>query len=129
MVHSSRPPGRPVFFNLLQIQMPVGALTSIGHRVSGVLLAAGLPMAVYLLDTSLRDEQGFIEVIGWVHSLAFKAAAFLFVWALAHHILAGVRHLLTDISVGSTFHTARRSAWTVNLGGVVIALLLGWLWL
>ena len=31
---------RPVFFNLVQIQMPVGALTSITHRVTGILLAA-----------------------------------------------------------------------------------------
>ena len=29
---------RPVFFNLTQIQMPVGALTSITHRVTGMLL-------------------------------------------------------------------------------------------
>jgi hypothetical protein len=30
---------RPVFFDLLRIQMPVGALTSISHRLTGVLLA------------------------------------------------------------------------------------------
>lgn len=30
---------RPGFFNLAQIQMPVGALTSITHRITGVLLA------------------------------------------------------------------------------------------
>jgi hypothetical protein len=62
MAHPPRPPARPVFFNLMQIQMPVGALASIGHRLSGVLLAAGLPAAVWLLDISLRDEQGFAEV-------------------------------------------------------------------
>jgi len=27
-----QPPARPVFFNLTQIQMPVGAITSIAHR-------------------------------------------------------------------------------------------------
>ena len=120
---------RPVFFNLMQIQMPVGALASIGHRLSGVLLAAGLPVAVYLLDISLRDEQGFAEVARWGNSWPFKGAAFLLAWALAHHLLAGVRHLLTDISVGSTLYRARRSAWAVNLGGVAIALLVGALWL
>ena len=45
---------RPVFFNLLQIQMPVGALTSITHRVTGILLALGIPFSIYLLDQSLR---------------------------------------------------------------------------
>ena len=32
---------RPVFLNLTQIRMPVGAVTSITHRVSGLLLALG----------------------------------------------------------------------------------------
>ena len=39
-------PVRPVSFNLMQIQMPVGAITSItsiAHRVTGVVLALGLP--------------------------------------------------------------------------------------
>jgi succinate dehydrogenase cytochrome b556 subunit len=40
---------RPVFLNLMQIQMPVGALTSIGHRITGVLLAVGVPLSLYLL--------------------------------------------------------------------------------
>ena len=53
---------RPVFLNLTQIRMPVGALTSIGHRVTGVLLAASVPVGVFLLDRSLQDEQGFADV-------------------------------------------------------------------
>ena len=36
-------PTRPVFFNLTKIQMSVGAITSIAHRVTGVVLALGLP--------------------------------------------------------------------------------------
>ena len=43
---------RPVFLNLTKIQMPVGALTSILHRISGVVLAASVPAAVYLLGLS-----------------------------------------------------------------------------
>ena len=48
---------RPVFFNLMQIQMPVGALTSITHRVTGIFLAIGVPFSIYLLDLSLQDPQ------------------------------------------------------------------------
>ena len=46
----------------MQIQMPVGAWTSIGHRVTGILLAVGVPVSVYLLDRSLRSEQAFADV-------------------------------------------------------------------
>jgi len=54
---------RPVFFNLWEIQMPVGALTSITHRITGILLALGIPFAIYILDCSLQGPQTYIRVI------------------------------------------------------------------
>jgi succinate dehydrogenase / fumarate reductase, cytochrome b subunit len=114
---------RPVFFNLLQIQMPVGALTSITHRVTGVLLALAIPFGIYLLDLSLQNPQGYARVSGWFHSFAFKLAAALSIWILAHHVLAGIRHMLSDVDIGSQLPPARRSAWIVNCGGIVVALL------
>jgi len=38
-------------------------------------------------------------------------------------LLAGIRHLLSDIDIGSHLPAARRSGWIVNLGGVAVALL------
>lgn len=114
---------RPVFLDPTQLQMPVGALTSILHRVSGILLASGVPFGVYLLDRSLRDEQGFAGVMGLLEHGVVKVLMVALVWALAHHVMAGVRHLLTDFNVGSPLLAARRSAWLVNLGAVGVALL------
>lgn len=113
---------RPVFLNLMQISMPVGALTSIGHRISGVVLAVSVPVAVYLLWLSLRDEAGFTTVRLLFGLFAFKAVVVIVVWALAHHMLGGVRHLLSDFDIGSPLRIARRSAWVVNLAGVTVAL-------
>ncbi|MEO5765116.1 MAG: succinate dehydrogenase, cytochrome b556 subunit [Casimicrobiaceae bacterium] len=114
---------RPVFFNLTQIQMPVGALTSITHRVTGILLALGVPYGVYLLDLSVQSPESFASLTRHFHNWAFKAVAIVFVWALAHHLLAGIRHMLSDIDIGSLLPAARRSAWMVNAGGVIVALL------
>jgi succinate dehydrogenase / fumarate reductase cytochrome b subunit len=114
---------RPVFFNLLQIQMPVGALTSITHRITGILLAFSIPFSVYVLDLSLQNPQGYAQVIAWFNQSSFRVAAIILIWALTHHLLAGVRHLLSDVDVGSQLPAARRSAWIVNLGSVVVALL------
>ncbi|MDI1269994.1 MAG: succinate dehydrogenase, cytochrome b556 subunit [Polaromonas sp.] len=116
-------PVRPVFLNLAQIQLPVGALTSILHRITGVCLAVGVPFAVYLLDLSLRNQQAFARVTGLFGNHAFKAAMVFLIWTLAHHILAGIRHMLTDVNVGSTLHSGRRSAWSVNIGGLALGLL------
>jgi succinate dehydrogenase/fumarate reductase cytochrome b subunit len=38
---------------------------------------------------------------------AFKAAAVVVVWAPAHHVLGGVRHLLGDFDIGSPLRVAR----------------------
>ena len=114
---------RPVFFNLVQIQMPVGALTSITHRVTGILLALGIPFSIYILDQSLRSPESYTWLIGLFDKWTFKAPAIVLIWALAHHLLAGIRHLLSDIDVGSLLPAARRSAWIVNVGGLVVALL------
>lgn len=114
---------RPVFFNLTQIQMPVGSLTSITHRLTGVLLALGIPFAIYCLQLSLQDPQGYMEVARLFDKPVFQILALLFIWALAHHLLAGVRHLLSDIDVGSHLPAARISAWIVNCSAVLIALL------
>lgn len=114
---------RPVFLNLYRIQMPVGALTSIMHRVTGVLLSLGIPFSVYLLDRSLQGPQSYAQVTGLFGNLVFRIAVIASVWALTHHLLAGIRHLLSDIDIGSQLPAARRSAWIVNLTGLAVALL------
>ena len=100
----------------------MGALTSIAHRISGVLLAASLPAAIYLLDKSLQSEADFIAVKLWLEHTTVKVILVGLVWALSHHILAGIRHLLMDIDVGSLLRVARLSAWAVNIGAVLLAL-------
>lgn len=114
---------RPTFFNLTQIRMPVGACTSIAHRISGVLLALGVPFGIYVLGMSLRDPPGYAQAVALLDRMPVKLLALLFIWALAHHLLAGLRHLLSDIDVGSTLHAARASAWTVNCSAALVALL------
>jgi succinate dehydrogenase / fumarate reductase cytochrome b subunit len=114
---------RPVFFDLTKIQMPVGALTSITHRVTGMLLVFGVPFCIYLLDVSLQGPVGYSQVMVILDQVPVKGVLIVLAWALAHHLLAGTRHLLSDIDIGSQLPAARRSAWVVNLGGVLVALL------
>ena len=110
-----------MFLNLLRIELPVGALTSITHRISGVILVLGIPLGAYVLDMSLRNAESYSRVTAWFAELPARAAAVVFVWSLAHHMLAGVRHLLSDIDIGSRLSAARRSAWLVNVSGLAIA--------
>ncbi|ODT80418.1 MAG: succinate dehydrogenase, cytochrome b556 subunit [Nitrosomonadales bacterium SCN 54-20] len=111
------------FFNLTQIQVPVGAWTSFIHRVTGIILALGIPSCIYILDLSLENPESYALLASQFDRPVFKAIAVLFIWALAHHLLAGIRHLLSDIDTGSLLPAARRSAWIVNVSGIAVALL------
>ena len=62
-------------------------------------------------------------MVAWFTHWPVKAALVIVVWALATHVLAGVRHLLSDFDIGSPLRLARRSAWFVNLAGVAVALI------
>ena len=114
---------RPVFLNLARIRFPVGAVASIGHRISGVLLVLALPFAVLALERSLSSPEAFAAVAA---SPLARLAFFVLAWAAAHHLFAGIRHLLTDVGIGASLPAARRSAYAALLGGAAVALL-SWL--
>ena len=117
--------GRPVFLELTRIRMPVNAVVSILHRISGLMLFAALPFVIYLLSLSLRDEQGYAEVQALFGSAAVKLLGVVMGWALAHHVLAGLRFLLIDLKVGVERETFKRNAWVVNALSILVLLLAG----
>ena len=116
----------PVYLNLLRIRFPVGAVTSIAHRISGVLLFLSLPFLIYLLELSLRGPDSFKQVLAIVQNGWFVAGFTLIIWSLLHHLLSGIRFLLIDIEQGVALPQARRSAWLVNILAPVLTLACSW---
>ena len=110
-------PDRPVFLNLARIRYPVGAIASIGHRISGIVLVLALPFAVLALQYSLQSEAAIDGVPGWM-----RLPAALLAWAAAHHLFAGIRHLLTDVGIGASLPTARASAYAALIAGGAVGL-------
>ena len=119
----AKPRTAPKFLNLFRIKLPVGGVASIGHRISGVLMFLAIPFSAWLFGVSLEDAQGFRQAREWLQSPLFILVSLLLVWSLAHHLLAGVRHLLLEIEIGIERKPARVSAWFVNLGAVAVTLL------
>lgn len=118
--------GRPVYLDLRRIKMPVTAVVSILHRISGVLMFLALPWSIYLLDRSLTSAAGFAEVGAIFDSPVGKIISFALLWSLLHHAAAGVRFLLLDLDIGIQIDAARRSAraviWTAAIAAVIAAL-------
>ena len=51
-----------------------------------------------------------------------KLILFGFTWALVHHMLGGIRHLIWDTGVGFDPRTASMFAWATLVGSVVLTL-------
>ena len=118
----------PVYLNLLRIRFPVGAVTSIAHRISGFLLFLSLPFLIYLLDISLQGPQGYAEASAILGNFWLRLGSAAIAWSVFHHLLSGVRFLLIDLEEGVSLQHSRASAWFVNLAGLALTLAyIGWI--
>lgn len=112
---------RPKYLNLLKIRQPIPAVVSILHRISGVgLFLLGIPLALYILQSSLSSEAGFDQLKRCLSYPLIKLICFGLIWAFFHHLLAGIRFLLLDIHAGISLAGTRTSSKIV----IVVSLLL-----
>ncbi|MDO4640564.1 MAG: succinate dehydrogenase, cytochrome b556 subunit [Neisseria sp.] len=116
---------RPVFLDLQQIKLPIPGIVSILHRISGVILFIMLPVLLTLLNGSLSSNETFETYKSFTSHFLVKLALIGILWALMHHLFAGIRFLLLDAHKGLELQTARKTARIVLYAGIVSALVLG----
>lgn len=115
---------RPFFLNLLKIHLPVTGFISILHRVSGLLMFLAIPLSVYLLDISLQGEQGFEQAVDILQQPLLQLLSLILLWSIIHHLLAGIRFLLTDFEIGLEKQRAILFSWIVFALEAIIFLML-----
>ncbi len=101
---------RPFFLDLLAIRLPIGGLVSIMHRASGALLSLAIPALLYVLMLSLRSPEDFARVQAFLGGWLGGLIGLGLLWALLHHLFAGLRHLGFDIGWGEEKMLARLTA-------------------
>ncbi len=115
---------RPIHLDLRRIRMPINAITSIAHRISGVLIFLLMPAGIFLLDLSLMSPEGFATAVGVFNSFCGKAVLLLLLWAFVHHLLAGLRCISIDVDLGVDKPVFLKTARIVLLAAFPIALLI-----
>ena len=116
---------RPVFLDLFKFRFPIAAIMSVGHRASGIFLALLVPALVYLLDLSTAGPEGFAEAQQFLGSIFAKLIIFIVLWAVLHHLLAGIRYLLIDFEIGVEKESGKQSATAVMVAAPILAILFG----
>lgn len=120
---------RPEFRNIglgdiVRYRMPLAAIVSILHRVSGALMFLLLPVVLWAFELSLRSAQGFSEVASVLASWPMKLLGVVLFWGLAQHFCAGIRHLVSDVCPCAVAKQAgRRSAAAVLVVSLLATLL------
>lgn len=114
---------RPVFLALRHIHLPLAGIVSIAHRITGVLLFLMLPVLIFLLQHSLESAKGYAQVQQWLQSWPWRLLFVLLGWSFAHHLFAGLRHMLIDLDIGVKQPLARLGARLVILGGALVLLI------
>ena len=119
---SPRP--RPLSPHLQVYRWQIQMVTSILHRATGVVLAAGaLLIAAGLLALMLGPE-------AWAcfsgHAGAWYGMVFLFGWSwcFAYHLCNGIRHVVQDFAIGYSIPAFVRSSWLSLVGSLVVTALI-----
>ena len=109
---------RPVYIDLRKINLPVSALISITHRLSGMyVFFITLPLMLALIYFSTESEDSFNELSLFLKNYKFILGlivlSFCILW---YHILSGVRHLIMDAHIGESLLASKYSAiFTISL--------------
>tara|TARA_X000001036_G_scaffold273233_1_gene253852 strand:+ start:14 stop:394 length:381 start_codon:yes stop_codon:yes gene_type:complete len=117
---------KPVYINLFKIQLPLSALLSISHRVSGILIFfLVLPVSAYILNLLLASQDSFSSFVDVFNSSIFlRTFVLLNILIFEYHVIAGIRHMLMDFKlVSETLSASNTSAITALIVFFVIALL------
>ncbi len=113
-------PNRPLSPHL-QIYWPRGnMIMSIVHRITGTALYAGSALLALWLITAAWSPDGFALVNGVLASWFGQLVLVGFTWAVLHHLIGGIRHLIWDSGAGFELPTVNLMSW----GTLVLSLLL-----
>jgi succinate dehydrogenase / fumarate reductase cytochrome b subunit len=109
--------------------MPIAAIVSILHRISGVALIGAMAVLLGLLDYSLRSADSFAAVQACLASIPMKLLMLAVLAAFIYHLFAGIRHLLMEFDIGESLEGGRMGAVLVIAATVVSVVLAGaWIW-
>lgn len=87
---------RPKNLNLFNMRIPITAIVSIMHRISGILLFFLIPFILFILRESLISEVNFILIKSYFSMILVKIFLLIFLSLLIYHVFAGWRHILMD---------------------------------
>jgi len=114
---------RPLSPHLQVYRWQVQMVTSILHRATGIVLAAGMVGLVWGLLALAAGPERWAAFTACAGSPFGKLVLLGFSWALAYHLVNGIRHLVQDAGHGYAIPEFVRSSWLSIIGSFVLVAL------
>lgn len=116
---------RPLSPHLQVYRLTITMAMSIAHRITGVGLYLGTLLFVWWLFAA-GNPRAFEVINGIFGSWFGQLILFGFTWALLHHMLGGVRHLIWDTTRGLEPGEREFLAWATLVGSATLTIVV-WL--
>jgi succinate dehydrogenase / fumarate reductase cytochrome b subunit len=116
---------RPLSPHLQIYRLTLTMVMSITHRITGVLLYLGTLLLAWFLVAASTSPAAFATISGFLDSIIGRSILFGFTWALYHHLLGGIRHVIWDAGRGLE---PREREWLAraSLAGGMLLTILTW---
>ncbi len=96
----------------IQVYAPkINMVMSIMHRITGAALYFGTLLLAVWLIAAASGPAAFDHVNGLFGTLIGRLVMLGYTWALLHHMLGGVRHLIWDTGAGFELGTVDFMCW------------------
>ena len=122
----TKPVARPLSPHLQIYKPMLTMMMSILHRLTGVALYFGVILLVWWFSAAAVSDAYYEMVQGFFGHWLGRLILFGFTWALVHHTLGGLRHLLWDTGRGFELKTVELLA-RANLAGSILITVLLWI--
>ncbi|WP_157014545.1 succinate dehydrogenase, cytochrome b556 subunit [Mesorhizobium xinjiangense] len=115
---------RPLSPHLQVYRLIPTMVMSIVHRITGSALYFGTLLVAWWLIAAASSEPYFDFVSAIYGSWFGQLVLFGYTWALLHHMIGGIRHLVWDTGTGLDKHTATKMAWATVAASVTLTVLI-----
>ena len=123
----SKRPRRPISPHLQIYKREANMVMSILHRITGGALYFGTLLLAWWLVALASGPAHFAFVNGLLASPLGLLVMLGFTWALLHHLLGGIRHLIWDTGRGFALSSVNALSWATIVGSLVLTAAI-WIW-
>ena len=112
------PVERPLSPHLFIYKPMLTMLMSIVHRITGAGLYFGTLLLAWWLLAAATGPSAYASIGTFMSSLFGRLILFGYTWALLHHMLGGIRHLIWDTGRGFGAHEREWLAIATLVGSI-----------